>query len=46
MTIATVLLVIAFILFILAAIGIPSRIGLLPAGLALCVAAVLAPILT
>lgn len=41
MTIATLFLIVALILFVLAAIGIPSRIGLQSAGLACVVLALL-----
>jgi len=43
MTLATILLIIALILFIVDSIGVASRINLQSAGLALCVAAVLVP---
>jgi len=42
MTIATLLLVIALILFVIAAIGVASRINLVAAGLACLVGAILA----
>ena len=46
MTIATLFLIIALVLFILAAYGIPSgRLNLIAAGLACCVVAALAPVL-
>jgi hypothetical protein len=45
MTIATIFLVIALILFILAAIPVPSRVNLTAAGLAFLVAAMLVPVL-
>jgi hypothetical protein len=41
MTLATLLLIIALILFIVSACGVSSRINLTAAGLACCVAAVL-----
>lgn len=41
MTIAFLLLVAAFIAFVLAALSIPSRVSLLPLGLALWVASLL-----
>lgn len=43
MSIATLFLVIALILFIIAAIGVPSRVNLTAVGLAFCVASVLVP---
>jgi hypothetical protein len=44
MTIATLFLAVALILFILAAAGVSSRINLTDAGLACCVASVLVPL--
>jgi hypothetical protein len=43
MTIATIFLIVALILFIVDAIGVASRINLQSAGLACCVVAVLVP---
>jgi hypothetical protein len=45
MTIATLLLLIALVLFVIAAIGVPSRVNLTAAGLAFMVAAMLVPAL-
>ena len=46
MTIATLLLLIALILFILAAFNVPSRISLVALGLAFATASVLVPAVT
>ena len=46
MSIATLLLIVALVLFVLAAIGVPSgRVNLIAAGLAFCVLAALFPAL-
>lgn len=45
MSLATLLLVIALVLFIAAACGVPSRVNLVAAGLACVVAAQLIPLL-
>lgn len=45
MTIAILLLLIAFILFVIAAIGVSTRINLIAAGLAFFTASMLAPLL-
>lgn len=45
MTVETILLLIALILFILAAVGVGARFNLVAAGLACCVGAVLLPAL-
>ncbi len=42
MSIATLFLIIALVLFVVSAIGVSSRINLAAAGLAFCVASVLA----
>lgn len=42
MSIQLLLLVVALVLFVLSACNVPSRINLVSAGLALCVAAVIA----
>jgi len=44
MSLATLLLIIAFVLFVLATFGVPSRINLTAAGLACVVASLLAPL--
>lgn len=45
MSLATLFLIIALILFVIAAIGVPSRINLVAAGLAFCVASALVPVI-
>lgn len=46
MSLATLFLIVAFILFVLAAVGVPSgRLNLIAAGLACCVIAALVPVL-
>jgi hypothetical protein len=44
MSIATLLLIVALILFVLAAFGVPSRVNLTAAGLACLVASLLVPL--
>ena len=46
MTLATLLLIFAFVLFTVAAFGVSSRINLVAAGLACATASVLLPVLT
>jgi hypothetical protein len=46
MTIATLFLLVALILFIIAACNVPSRINLVATGLAFATAAVLVPLVT
>ena len=45
MTLAILLLLVALILFVVAAIGVPTRINLIAAGLAFATASVLVPLL-
>jgi hypothetical protein len=45
MSLATLFLIIALVLFIVAAIGVASRINLVAAGLACCVLSVLMPVI-
>lgn len=46
MTLATILLVVALVLFVLAAANVPSRVNLTAAGLACATAAMLVPLVS